>query len=48
MTSASVFRYYGKAIENGIDPLSFAGVTAVGVAIATAGAFLFERRDLAI
>jgi len=44
----SVFRYYGKAIENGIDPLSFVGVTAVAVAIATAGAFLFERRDLAI
>jgi ABC-2 type transport system permease protein len=42
----SVFRYYGKAIEEGIDPLSFAGVTAVAVALAALGALLFERRDL--
>ncbi len=45
---ASVFRYYGKAIENGIDPLSFLGVTAVAVAVAAFGTLLFERRDLAI
>ncbi len=43
----SVFRYYGKAIENGIDPLAFAGVTAVAVALAALGAWLFERRDIA-
>jgi ABC-2 type transport system permease protein len=43
---ASVFRYYGKAIENGIDPLSFLGVTAVAIALAAAGAAMFERRDL--
>ncbi len=43
---ASVFRYYGNAIENGIDPLSFLGVTAVAVAVAALGAWLFERRDL--
>jgi ABC-2 type transport system permease protein len=43
---ASVFRYYGKAIENGIDPLSFLGVTVAAVALAAAGAALFERRDL--
>jgi ABC-2 type transport system permease protein len=42
----SVFRYYGKAIEDGIDPLAFAGVTAVAVALAAIGAVLFERRDL--
>lgn len=42
----SVFRYYGKAIQNGIDPLAFAGVTAVAVAVAGVGAALFERRDI--
>lgn len=43
----SVFRYYGRAIEDGIDPLAFLGVTAVAVACAGLGALLFERRDLA-
>jgi len=43
---ASVFRYYGNAIENGIDPLSFLGVTAAAALLAATGAALFERRDL--
>jgi ABC-2 type transport system permease protein len=43
----SVFRYYGRAIEEGIDPLAFLGVTAVAVGCAALGALLFERRDLA-
>jgi lysozyme family protein len=43
---ASVFKYYGNAIEDGIDPLAFIGVTAVAVAIASLGAWIFERRDL--
>jgi ABC-2 type transport system permease protein len=43
---ASVFRYYGNAIEDGIDPLAFIGVTAVAVALAALGAALFQRRDL--
>ena len=42
----SVFRYYGRAIEDGIDPLAFAGVTAAAVALAGIGALLFDRRDL--
>jgi ABC-2 type transport system permease protein len=42
----SVFRYYGSAIEDGIDPLAFAGVTAAAVALAALGALLFDRRDL--
>lgn len=42
----SVFRYYGKAIEDGIDPLAFVGVTVVAVAFAALGAALFDRRDL--
>ncbi len=43
----SVFRYYGNAIEEGIDPVAFAGVTAVAIALAVLGAWLFNRRDLA-
>lgn len=45
---ASVFRYYGRAIEDGIDPLAFVGVTAAAVALAALGAVLFERRDIAV
>lgn len=43
----SVFKYYGNAVEDGIDPLAFAGVTVVAVLLAAIGAWLFERRDLA-
>ena len=43
----SVFKYYGNAIEDGIDPLAFAGVTVAAVLLAAIGAWLFERRDLA-
>lgn len=43
---ASVFRYYGKAIESGIDPLAFLGVTAAAVALAAIGALRFDLRDL--
>jgi beta-exotoxin I transport system permease protein len=43
----SVFRYYGNAIEDGIDPLAFFGITAVALALAAVGAWLFDRRDLA-
>lgn len=45
---ASVFRYYGNAIQDGIDPLSFAGVVLVAVLVAVAGTWLFERRDLSV
>ena len=43
----SVFKYYGNAIEDGIEPLAFIGVTLVACALAALGAWLFERRDLA-
>ena len=43
----SVFKYYGNAIEDGIEPLAFAGVTAAACLLAALGAWLFERRDLA-
>ena len=42
----SVFKYYGNAIEDGIDPVSFVGVAIVAVTLAALGAWLFERRDL--
>lgn len=45
---ASVFRYYGNAIESGIEPLSFVGVSAAAAALAAIGALLFERRDIAV
>jgi beta-exotoxin I transport system permease protein len=43
----SVFKYYGNAIEDGIDPVAFIGVTAAAIALAALGARLVERRDLA-
>jgi len=43
---ASAFRYYGSAIQDGIDPLAFAGLTLVGIALAVAGAVLLQRRDV--
>jgi beta-exotoxin I transport system permease protein len=43
----SVFRYYGNAIEDGIEPLAFCGVTIAAIALAALGAWLFDRRDLA-
>ncbi len=42
----SVFRYYGNAIEDGIEPLAFFAVTVVAIVLAAFGAWLFERRDL--
>jgi ABC-2 type transport system permease protein len=42
----SAFRYYGSAIQDGIDPLAFAGLTLAGVALAVAGASMLRRRDV--
>lgn len=44
---ASVFRYYGNAIEDGIEPLAFCGVSVVAALLAATGAWLFARRDIA-
>ena len=46
LRALSVFKYYGSAIQDGIDPLAFAGITFAAVALAVAGALLFERRDV--
>jgi ABC-2 type transport system permease protein len=42
----SVFRYYGNAIEDGIGPLAFCGITVAAIVLAAIGAWLFDRRDL--
>ncbi len=42
----SVFRYYGNAIEDGIEPLAFCGVTAAAIGLALIGGWLFDRRDI--
>lgn len=42
----SVFKYYGNAIEDGIEALAFGGVTAAAVLLAALGGWLFERRDI--
>ena len=43
---ASAFKYYGSAIQDGIDPYAFAGLTLAGAALAIAGALLLQRRDV--
>jgi ABC-2 type transport system permease protein len=42
----SAFHYYGSAIEDGLDPAAFAGLTFAGLLLAAAGCALFERRDV--
>ncbi len=42
----SAFRYYGSAVQDGIDPLAFAGLALAGAVLAAVGAVLFERRDV--
>jgi len=42
----SAFRYYGSAIQNGLDLSHVAGLTIAALIAATAGALLFERRDV--
>lgn len=46
LRNASAFKYYGSAVHDGIDPLAFAGLALAGAALATAGALLFDRRDV--
>ncbi len=46
LRAISAFRYYGSAIQNGIDVSHVLALTAIAVALAAAGAILFERRDV--
>lgn len=42
----SAFRYYGSAVQNGLDISHVAGLVLAGLLAAVAGALLFERRDV--
>jgi ABC-2 type transport system permease protein len=42
----SAFHYSGSAIEDGLEPASFAILVAAGALLAAAGCVLFERRDV--
>ena len=46
LRAASPFRWYGAAIQDGLDLTHMAGLTLVAIALAAAGAQLFERRDV--
>lgn len=43
----SAFKYYGNAIEDGIEPLAFFGMAGVAALLAAVGSVLFNRRDIA-
>ena len=43
---ASVFYYYGSAIEDGIDWVNFSGVTLVASAFVLLAVLAFQRRDI--
>ena len=42
----SAFRYYGSAVQDGMDWTHIAGLTTAGVLLAVIGAELFARRDI--
>lgn len=42
----SAFRYYGSAVQNGLDVSHVLGLTLCGLVLSIAGALLFERRDV--
>lgn len=46
LRTISAFRYYGSAIQNGLDVSHIVGLTVFAIAAAAAGAVLFERRDV--
>ena len=46
LRDVTVFRAYGSAAIDGLDPLAVAGMTALAIVLAGVGIVLFERRDL--
>jgi ABC-2 type transport system permease protein len=46
LRAVSAFRYYGSAIQQGFDLSHAIGLTLVAIVLTTAGAVLFDRRDL--
>jgi ABC-2 type transport system permease protein len=46
LRTLSAFRYYGSAIQDGLNAGHMIGLTIVALALAATGSWLFERRDL--
>jgi ABC-2 type transport system permease protein len=46
LRAVSPFKYYGSAIQDGIDPLAAIGLLVVAALLTVAGTLLFERRDV--
>jgi ABC-2 type transport system permease protein len=46
LRAVSPFRWYGSAIQDGLDVSHMLGLTLVAIALTCAGAQLFERRDV--
>ena len=46
LRAVSAFRYYGSAVQDGLNGWHMVGLTAVAVVLAAAGAVLFDRRDV--
>jgi ABC-2 type transport system permease protein len=46
LRSVSAFKYYGSAVQDGIDPLAFVVLCVAAAALTAAGAMLFDRRDV--
>jgi len=42
----SAFKYYGSAVQNGIDLSHVLALVAVAVVFSAVGALLFDRRDI--
>ena len=46
LRALSAFRYYGSAVQDGLDASHMIGLTIAALVLTTAGSLLFERRDL--
>ncbi len=46
LRTISAFRYYGSAVQNGLDASHIAGLTLGALVLTAIGAVLFERRDV--
>ena len=46
LRAVSAFKYYGSAIQDGIDPPAVGGLLFVAAILTVAGTLLFERRDV--
>ena len=46
LRALSAFRYYGSAVQDGLDASHMIGLAIVALVLTAAGSLLFERRDL--